>query len=33
MPDALYPIPVVRLLVTDSDGRVLLLKRDTTSHA
>jgi 8-oxo-dGTP pyrophosphatase MutT (NUDIX family) len=33
MADPSYPIPVVRLFVTDSKGKVLLLKRDTTSHA
>lgn len=33
MADPAYPIPVVRLIVTDSEERVLLLKRDGSSHA
>jgi ADP-ribose pyrophosphatase YjhB (NUDIX family) len=28
-----YPIPVVRLIITDADGRVLVLRRENTSHA
>jgi len=28
-----FPIPVVRLIIVDSGGRVLVLRRDNTSHA
>ena len=28
-----HPIPIVRLIITDADGRVLVLRRDNTSHA
>jgi 8-oxo-dGTP pyrophosphatase MutT (NUDIX family) len=33
MSEPIFPVPVVRLVVTDQDGRVLILKRDETSHS
>ena len=31
--NTLYPVPIVRLIVPDASGRVLLLKRSNTSYA
>lgn len=33
IPQYPYPVPIVRLIVPDSAGRVLLLKRQNTSYA
>lgn len=33
MSQPVFPVPVVRLIVADSDGRVLIVKRESTSHA
>ena len=33
MTDMKYPIPIVRLIVPDEGGRVLILKRQQTDHA
>ena len=33
MTEPIFPVPVVRLIVTDPNGRVLIVKRETTSHA
>lgn len=33
MTELSFPVPVVRLVVTDPNGRVLILKRDSTSHS
>jgi len=30
---SIHPVPVVRLIITDSGGRVLVLRRENTSHA
>ena len=33
MSQRIFPVPVVRLIITDPLGRVLIMKRDSTSHA
>jgi 8-oxo-dGTP pyrophosphatase MutT (NUDIX family) len=33
MTEPTFPVPVVRLIVTDPNGRVLILRRDNTSHS
>jgi 8-oxo-dGTP diphosphatase len=33
MTEPLYPVPVVRLIVTDPNGRVLIVRRDDTAHS
>ncbi len=32
-PETAYPIPVVRLIITDEQGQVLILRRNNTRHA
>jgi 8-oxo-dGTP pyrophosphatase MutT (NUDIX family) len=33
LPKTAFPIPIVRLIVTDAEGRVLILRRQSTGHA
>lgn len=33
MDESSFPVPVVRLIVTNSTGRILILRRDNTNHS